>query len=209
MIPDQNCDALVPAAKTSLRRNILAARAARSPAARHLAGIALARTLEQLVRSRDRLPALAAVYLSVGTEPETAPMLASLHGLGVRLLVPSLRPDADLDWAPYEPGQPLRAGLRATIEPAATPDLSHSIADAELLLVPALAVDWRGHRLGRGGGSYDRALRHVSHDRDIFAVLYDEELLNDVPVAAHDLPVTGAITPTDWWRCSSGESITD
>jgi 5-formyltetrahydrofolate cyclo-ligase len=76
-----------------------------------------------------------------------------------------------------------------------------AVARADLVIVPALAVDHRGTRLGRGGGSYDRALARVGPGVQTLALLYDGELLAEIPADAHDQrvrlvarPATG-ITP--------------
>ena len=71
-----------------------------------------------------------------------------------------------------------------------------SLAEADLVLVPALAVGADGTRLGRGGGSYDRALARVPADRPVVALLYDGELLPGVPAEAHDRRVTAVVTPS-------------
>jgi 5-formyltetrahydrofolate cyclo-ligase len=81
-----------------------------------------------------------------------------------------------------------------------------AICAADLVLVPALAVDRRGRRLGRGGGSYDRALARLfgAAGRSsgtgsavlICAVIFDEELLDEVPTDVHDQPVGAVLTPT-------------
>ena len=69
------------------------------------------------------------------------------------MLLPVLRPDGDLDWASYEGPDSLRPGPRGLTEPAEPPRGPGAIASADLVLVPALAVDHSGLRLGRGGGS--------------------------------------------------------
>ena len=68
------------------------------------------------------------------------------------------------------------------------------MADVELVVVPALAVDRRGNRLGRGAGFYDRALAG-SRPATVVAVIYDDELLDTVPAEAHDVPVHAVLTP--------------
>ena len=62
-------------------------------------------------------------------------------------------------------------------------------------LVPALAVDARGYRLGRGGGSYDRALARVGEQVPTIALLYDDELLPSVPIEPHDQRVRVVARP--------------
>jgi len=193
-------------AKQALRSRLLAARARRPPGVRAAAGVAIARVLEQhltdLAAPIGGQPAdssgtrLVAAYLSVGSEPETGPLLAGLAGLGVRLIVPVLLDDLDLDWAAYTPGDRVVGGLRATLAPA-NPRLGvEALAWADLIVVPALAVDRRGHRLGRGGGSYDRALNRVRDGVPVLAVVHDDEVLDELPALPHDRPVDGVVTPS-------------
>ncbi|MZE77357.1 5-formyltetrahydrofolate cyclo-ligase [Streptomyces sp. SID5475] len=129
-------------------------------------------------------------YVSVGREPATGPLLDALRARGVRVLLPVLRDDDDLDWAPYEGPERLvaagRAGRMVLREPAG-------------LLLPGLAVDGRGLRLGRGGGSYDRVLERLAEagaDPALIVLVYEDEVLDDVPAEAHDRPVQAAVTPS-------------
>lgn len=66
---------------------------------------------------------------------------------------------------------------------------------ADVVLAPALAVDRLGRRLGRGGGSFDRALARVDPRRAL-AVVYDDEVLDHIPAEPHDQRVGGALTPS-------------
>ena len=193
-------------AKQALRSRLLGARGRRPPHVRAATGVAIARALEQYLTARaapidgratdDADSLLVAAYLSVGSEPETGPLLAGLAGLGVRLIVPVLLDDLDLDWAAYTPGDPVTGGLRATVAPA-NPRLGvEALAWADLVLVPALAVDRGGRRLGRGGGSYDRALARVREGVPTLAVVHDDEVLDEVPTLPHDRPVDGVLTPS-------------
>ncbi len=112
-------------------------------------------------------------------------LLDALVAGGATVLVPVLLDDRDLDWASWPSGVSL--GI-------------HAIADVEVALVPALAVSRRGVRLGRGGGSYDRALARVPAGVPLVALLYEGEILAEVPCDSWDVPVTAAITPSGWHR---------
>jgi 5-formyltetrahydrofolate cyclo-ligase len=135
-----------------------------------------------------------AAYEPLPSEPGSIELLAELAGAGYRVIVPVTLADRDLDWTTWSPGT----------EPEAPLGLS-SIAAARLVLVPAFAVDLTGNRLGRGGGSYDRALARVSPGTPVAALLYPEELLAEVPVDAWDLPVTSVVTPDGWRELSRSE----
>jgi 5-formyltetrahydrofolate cyclo-ligase len=70
-----------------------------------------------------------------------------------------------------------------------------TVARADIVIVPALAVDAAGNRLGRGGGSYDRALARVGGQVPTIALLYDGELRPSVPAEPHDRPVRAVASP--------------
>ena len=179
--------------KSALRARLLAARSAQSAEERAEAGR----------RIRDALLALAevqmagtiAAYYSVGSEPDTRRLVYALWKRGSYVLLPLLRPDGDLDWASYEGPDSLRPGPRGLLEPAEPPRGADAVARADVVLVPALAVDAAGNRLGRGGGSYDRALARVGPLIPVIALLYDDELLDQVPAEPHDTPVRAAVRP--------------
>ena len=137
-----------------------------------------------------------AAYYSIGSEPDTHGLVYALWKRGSYVLLPLLRPDMDLDWASYEGADSLRPGPRGLTEPAEPPRGTDAVSRADLVIVPALAVDRRGLRLGRGGGSYDRALARVGPQVPTIALLYDGELLDEVPATAHDQRVRLAAQPS-------------
>jgi 5-formyltetrahydrofolate cyclo-ligase len=137
-----------------------------------------------------------AAYFSVGAEPDTRGLVYALWKRGTYVVLPLLRPDGDLDWASYEGPDSLVSGPRGLLEPAEPPRGVDAVARASLILAPALAVDAQGNRLGRGGGSFDRALARVGAQVPVIAVLYDGELLEHVPAEPHDRPVRLAVLPS-------------
>lgn len=183
-------------AKSELRAGLLAARTRRPNQDRTATSTALAHAFEAAFGDPFRAatpPPTIATYLSVGTEPDTAFLNALLVTLGATTLAPVLTDDGDLDWALVAAEQP---GLRGTREPTGGRLGHHAISGADLVLVPALAVDHAGHRLGRGGGSYDRALARVRATATVLAVVHDDEVLDAVPTEPHDRPVDGVLTPS-------------
>ena len=118
-----------------------------------------------------------AAYYSIGTEPDTRGLIFALWKRGSYVVLPVLLPDGDLDWASYEGPDSLAPGPRGLLQPAEPVRGPATVARADVVLVPALAVDARGYRLGRGGGSYDRALARVGGQVPTIALLYDDELL--------------------------------
>ena len=141
-----------------------------------------------------------AAYLSIGTEPDTRGLVFALWKRGTYVLLPVLRPDNDLDWASYEGPESLAPGPRGLLQPTEPLRGVTAITSADLVIVPAVAVDRSGQRLGRGGGSYDRALSRTGGEILTLALLYDGELLDQVPAGPHDRPVRAAASP--------GEGIT-
>jgi len=127
-----------------------------------------------------------AAYISIGTEPETRGLVYAFWKRGTYVLLPLLREDYDLDWASYEGPDSLAAGPRGLLQPTEPGRGVAAITSADLVIVPALAVDRGGLRLGRGGGSYDRALARVAAAVLTVALIYENELLDEVPAAPHD-----------------------
>ncbi|MBZ5735113.1 5-formyltetrahydrofolate cyclo-ligase [Nocardioides sp. TRM66260-LWL] len=181
-------------AKAELRDRLLAARRDRPPAERAQAARSVA--AHALAAPEVRRATTVAAYVGVGAEVGTAALLAGLRAAGVRVLLPLLRPDADLDWAVLTREEDLRPASRGLREPEGPPLGLEAIATADVVLVPGLAVDDAGRRLGRGGGSYDRALARVPVGTPVWVLLHDDEVGVPVPVEPHDRPVTGALTPS-------------
>jgi 5-formyltetrahydrofolate cyclo-ligase len=179
--------------KGSLRRRLVAARAAMSDSSRNEAG----RLIRDHVLEMPEVAAAGtiAAYYSVGTEPDTRSLVFALWKRGSYVVLPVLLPDGDLDWASYEGPDSLAPGPRGLLQPAEPVRGTGTVARADVVLVPALAVDVRGQRLGRGGGSYDRALDRVGPQVPTIALLYDSELLPSVPAEEHDRPVRAVARP--------------
>ncbi|MGZ4457283.1 MAG: 5-formyltetrahydrofolate cyclo-ligase [Nocardioides sp.] len=182
------------AAKVALRDQLLTARNRRSlldvgAAARDLAAHLLA-------TDEVRRAGTVAAYVALGTEPGTGPLLDALARSGKRVLLPVLLPDDDLDWATYRGHDSLVPARRGLLEPAGETHGPDAVAWADVVLVPGLAVDRDGLRLGRGGGSYDRALGRVPVGTFTCVLLYDGEVGLDVPAEPHDRPVRAAATPS-------------
>jgi 5-formyltetrahydrofolate cyclo-ligase len=137
-----------------------------------------------------------AAYYSMGTEPETHRLIFGMWKRGTYVILPRLLPDGDLDWASYEGPDSLVPGPRGVLEPSEPSRGVDAISRAALVLVPALAVDHRGQRLGRGGGSYDRALARVGERVPVVALLFDGELVERVPASGHDRPVSAVALPS-------------
>jgi len=184
--------------KAAMRRRLSAARASRPDVQRATDGRLLRDALLDLPETQ--MAGTVAAYISVGTEPETRGLVYALWKRGTYVLLPLLLSDNDLDWASYEGPDSLTAGPRGLLQPTEPPRGPAAVTSADLVIVPALAVDSGGRRLGRGGGSYDRALARVGAAVPTVALLYDDELVDEVPAGPRDQRVRMVARP--------GEGIT-
>jgi 5-formyltetrahydrofolate cyclo-ligase len=185
-------------AKQMLRQLVREARAQRSEKEKLAAAAAFA---EHVVEAVGDARCVAA-YVSQGDEPSSLEVLEALRGRGIRVLLPVLGPGLARTWGVYHDRTDLqvRAPGRPP-EPSGEVLPAEAVAEADVVVAPALAIDAAGTRLGQGGGWYDRVLRHARPGTPVFAMVYGEELVRDVllPVAEHDMPVTAVITPEEWF----------
>ncbi|KGN42025.1 5-formyltetrahydrofolate cyclo-ligase [Knoellia aerolata] len=179
MTPDS-----VASAKVALRPILLAARRERVAARdRDADDAALAREVLALATGLGiGAGGTVAAYEALRTEPPTAASIDALVAHGIRVVVPVTLPDNDLDWCDVNDERRMRLG----------PD---AISAAALVLTPGLAADLAGTRLGRGGGSYDRALARRRPDARVLVVLHPGEVHPEpLPADPHDQPVHGVLT---------------
>ena len=181
-------------AKTALRDQLTTARNRLSPLEIGLFARAVAGHL--LEAPEVRHAATVAAYVSVGVEPGTSWLLDSLAAARKRVILPLLLPDGDLDWAEHRGDEHLAPARYGLLEPTAPPLGLTAVATADVVIVPGLAVSPSGLRLGRGGGSYDRALTRVPTGTFTCVVLYDDEVDRVVPAERHDRKVTAVVTPS-------------
>lgn len=186
-------------AKESLRAEILARRSMRGAGDNAGAGSALAAHclgLNALARA-ERV----AAYVSMPSEPATHELIDGLMDRGCDVIIPITRDDGTLDWVVWERDAVTSRSALGTTEPDGERVGPHALRDCDLIFVPALAVDQHGYRLGRGGGYYDRALADVR--TTTAALLFDEEIVPELPHQVHDVRVDMAICPTGVFRILS------
>jgi 5-formyltetrahydrofolate cyclo-ligase len=186
---------MATAGKTALRERLLAARRRVADDVRAAEARSLTKHLDAAVSSDSTVCA----YVPVGAEPGSIEMLDLLLRRAARVLLPVARTTSDdspvaLQWGEYRPGQ-LVAARFGLLEPAEPWLPATTLAEAAVVLVPALAVDRAGVRLGRGRGFYDRTLVYRDPRARLIAVIRDEELLDELPHEPHDVPMTHALTP--------------
>jgi 5-formyltetrahydrofolate cyclo-ligase len=188
-------DGMATAGKAALREQLLAARRSVADDIRAHEARALKDHVDAVVRRGSTVCA----YVPVGAEPGSIEMLDVLLRRAGRVLLPVARTTADdtpvaLRWAEYRPGRLVTARF-GLLEPAEPWLPAGALNEATTVLVPALAVDRRGVRLGRGRGFYDRSLVHRDPQARLIAVIRDQELVDELPCEPHDVRMTHALTP--------------
>lgn len=153
----------------------------------------LTANLRQLVTELD-VRSLSA-YLSLPDEPDTRPFLAWTAEQGIEVLLPISREDGLLDWAPYD-GAEEDADVLGMPTPTSELRNPMAINDVDLILIPAAAVDRTGMRMGWGRGYFDKTLGSMDNTPPVYAVIFDDEFVDEVPRERHDMPVDGIVTPS-------------
>lgn len=136
-----------------------------------------------------------ACYLSTPDEPPTREFITWALSQGITIYLPVSREDGLMDWAPYDGGI---EGVDSTGMPIPTSDLlgPRALQDAELIVIPAASIAANGMRLGWGRGYFDRTLGSLTTEAPVLGVVFDSEVVDEVPTEKHDQPVDGVVTPT-------------
>lgn len=182
--------------KQEWRSELVAARRALPAALRTAEAVTLAGHARELVAPGE----VVCAHVPVGTEPGSTALLDALVRAGARVLLPLVQHAAPLRWAPYDGVEALvavRWGLREPAGPGLDPG---TIADAAVVLVPALAVDRAGVRLGKGQGRYDRSLPLADPAARLVAVVRDPEVVPALPTEPHDVALGWSLTPVHGLR---------
>ena len=135
-------------------------------------------------------------FLSTPTEPGTREFVAGAVDRGIRVLLPITRADGLLDWSVATPDGDIAEGMFGLPEPVGEVLGPIAVNDVDLLVIPAAAVDRRGMRLGWGRGYFDKTIGSMERCPPVYAVVFDSEVVDEVPSDIHDQPVTGVVTPT-------------
>ncbi|GAA5032311.1 5-formyltetrahydrofolate cyclo-ligase [Microbacterium fluvii] len=181
-------------AKRALRADLRERRQTLSPQARQAASTGVRAQLDALV---DRLGARSvSCFLSTPTEPDTRAFIDAAVARGIRVLLPITREDGLLDWAVASQEADVTEGLFGMPEPVGELLSPIAINDVDLMIIPAAAVDVHGMRLGWGRGYFDKTIGSIEGCPDVYAVVFDSEILDEVPSDVHDQPVDGVVTPT-------------
>ena len=179
--------------KRALRAELRERRRTRTSVERDSATEGFTRMLTQLVTDSDAR--IVACYLSAVNEPNTRDFLNWARDEGIRILFPITRDDGLLDWT-YGDGETETEGLHGLPEPVGEIMGPLVINDVDLILIPAAAIDEAGTRLGWGRGYFDRTLGSMEKCPPVYAIVFDDEVVSQLPSELHDQPVTGVVTPT-------------
>lgn len=140
-------------------------------------------------------------FIPYKSEITTIPMLERLHREGWRTCLPIVTGmEEPLVFRAWAPGDPLVPGaFDIPVPPESAPEVV-----PDVLLVPLLAFDRKGFRLGYGGGFYDRTLEKLRLTRNVVAigVAYHAQMVDEVPVGLHDAPLDYVMTEEDSFACA-------
>ncbi|WP_194395909.1 5-formyltetrahydrofolate cyclo-ligase [Microbacterium atlanticum] len=181
-------------AKRALRAELRERRQLLSEHAREAAEAGIHAQLDALVAEHGARSI--SCFLSTMAEPGTRSFVADAVARGIRVLLPVTRADGLLDWAVATTEGDITEGMYGLPEPVGELLGPIAVNHVDLLIIPAAAVDRAGMRLGWGRGFYDKTLGSMERCPPVYAVVYDTEVLDELPSDVHDQPVTGVVTPT-------------
>ena len=184
----------IAAAKRALRADLRERRQALSESARDAAAAGVRGQLDALVEKYGVRSM--SCFLSTTIEPGTRDFVEAAVARGIRVLLPITRVDGLLDWSVATADGDITEGLLGMPEPVGELLGPIAVNSVDLLVIPAAAVDGTGMRLGWGRGFFDKTIGSMERCPPVYAVVYDTEILDEVPRDLHDQPVTGVVTPT-------------
>ncbi|MDD7465083.1 MAG: 5-formyltetrahydrofolate cyclo-ligase [Actinomycetaceae bacterium] len=191
-------------AKQLVRSAIRTHRKERTEAARISAGEQIATHVLDFVKGSRCV----ACYVSVNKEPPTRELCTQIADAGIQLLLPKLGPHLTRSWGYFRGDADLETMAPGRPPEPSGPAFDNSIlADVDVMIIPALAVNSQGERLGQGGGWYDRALKGIGSHTKVAAIIYDEEFLRSaLPQNDMDVLIPFVITPSGVFPTASAQS---
>ncbi|MEO8605784.1 MAG: 5-formyltetrahydrofolate cyclo-ligase [bacterium] len=187
--------------KTAMRLAMRAQRRALAADQLTAAAAAVAAHVQALAWFRVA-PALVA-YVATDNEVSTEPLLATAHAAGKRLYLPRLT-DGAMTFAEHRLGTPLRIGAFGIPQPQGDSCDTRDLADA-MAVLPLLAWDDAGGRVGRGGGHYDRAFAGPHRPRWLIGLGYAFQQVPHVPRDLWDVRLDGVVTEQQTVTCWVGD----
>lgn len=181
--------------KRAIRREVLARRDLLDPRERSARS---ARIAERVLSLPETLAArVVMAFWSFGSEVETRPLIHGLHEIGARVVLPRIRQGevSAVAYAPGDPVTPTRFGAMEPIGDEVGPD------GVDLVLVPGVAFDRFGARVGYGGGYYDRFLGRTRPDAPAIGIGFALQVLERVPEGGMDRRLDAVVTEDEVIRC--------
>lgn len=189
----------ISADKDTLRKRVRADRAALDLSVCLDAAEKLAVNLLVLPEVLDARTVLS--YQAMPEEIDPGPALERLRLLGVTIVFPRIEGPGVLGLHVVEPDTVLLSGPFGLAEPPAdAPTVEPSAVD--VVLMPGVAFDRAGRRLGHGGGYFDRLIPQLRSDCILLGVAFDVQVVDEVPTEPHDARVDAVVTPTRVLRSS-------
>ncbi len=182
--------------KQLIRVRVLALRQSLAPEEVREAGEAVSHIIRSHVSATNT--GKVCIYANTGKEIPTEGLIQNLLADGVRVAVP--------DWEAWKQGSGLRVVTiesteelvregRVVPQPMVTDGRTSPVEEFELFLVPGIAFDSEGNRLGMGGGYFDRLLSRASSTATFTGLAYDFQVITHLPSETHDIPVHEVVTP--------------
>jgi 5-formyltetrahydrofolate cyclo-ligase len=137
-------------------------------------------------------------YVDVRSEVRTRQSLPAALGQGQKIVVPWCNTQGELELFHLENMDELAVGMYKILEPKpelrALPAKQVAATDLDLVMVPGVAFDRRGARMGHGKGYYDKLLQHARPDATLVALAFECQLFPEIPTAPHDIFMDRIIT---------------
>ena len=142
-----------------------------------------------------------AAYLPMPGEPPIRPALSEMHRRGIEILVPVVEKKRQLSWVVWSPDMNHPLSSYGIEEPEGTRFGADRFLSADLHLIPALAYDRQGNRLGQGGGFYDTLLAQADTTSSAYVgVIFETDFQDAVPVDSHDAQLMHVVTEKRLYR---------
>jgi 5-formyltetrahydrofolate cyclo-ligase len=186
-------------AKRAQRRRILEVRDAIDPSERAERSARIASRLGSLPEVARAATVMA--FWSFGSEVHTEPLIRTLHEAGTRVALPRIE-GRDIVAITYAPGDPVVPTGFGAMEPTAGEVVEPG--EVDLVIVPGVAFDRSGGRVGYGGGFYDRFLLRTPPDATAIAIVFADQIVETVPAGAADRAVDAIVTEDEVIRCRTG-----
>lgn len=190
---------MLPCSKSLLRRSIIEKRDSIEPSLRTEKNKLIKERLTELKEFREAMVIL--LYASFRSEPDTHGLIKECLLTGKRVFLPRVNKEKrELEIREIISFDQLKESTWGIPEPPEDSPL-RDINDAELIIIPGVAFDRRGGRIGYGAGYYDKLLSGLKKKVPVIAIAYDEQIVKEIPLEPHDKLVDLVITDREVIYC--------